>query len=67
MIMEMVENLLGVKEVDDEETEMETDEQLPPIEAGESVVSCDKGKKLDFCWNYLSERMCAKIQTKSLF
>ena len=44
MIMEMVENLLGVKEANDEETEMETDEELLPIEAGESVLSSNIGK-----------------------
>ena len=43
MIMEMIERLLGVKEEDDE-VKMETDEELPPIEVGESVPSSDKGK-----------------------
>ena len=41
--MEMIERLLGVKEEDDE-VKMETDEELPPIEVGESVLSSDKGK-----------------------
>ena len=52
MIMEMVEHLLGMRGVGDEgqpegeETEMETDEEVPPIEAGESVLDdIDKGKK----------------------
>ena len=43
MIMEMIERLLGVKEEDDE-VKMETDEELPPIEVGESVLSSDNGK-----------------------
>ena len=44
MIMEMIERLLGVREEDDEVVKMETDEELPPIEVGESVLSSDNGK-----------------------
>ena len=66
MIMEMIERLLGVKEEDDE-VKMETDEELPPIEVGESVLSSDKGKIcMYFCWKYVVDRMCDKIPTISL-
>ena len=44
MIMEMVENLMNTQEADQAETKMETDSKLLPIEVGESVLSCDKGK-----------------------
>ena len=42
MIMEIIERLLGVKEADDE-VKMETDQELPSLEAGETVLSSDKG------------------------
>ena len=44
MIMDVVENLLGEKQPDEEECEMEIDTQVPPINVGKSVLNDQESK-----------------------